>query len=98
MSKLAGLALWVAGAAGVFGQGTLAQIAFGGCWQTTLTLINQNTAAMANVTIFFYGDNGSPLSTPVQGMGTVTSYKFTIPPGNRQAVGSCNSHAHSAPG
>src|SRR5580658_9310247 len=95
MLKLTGFALWIAGATGVFGQGTFGQIAFGGCWQTTLTLINQNSAAMANVAIFFYGDDGSPLSTPVQGIGSVTTYKFTIQPGNRQDVVLFNSDANS---
>jgi hypothetical protein len=96
MLKLTGFAVWVASAAGAFGQGSFGQIAFGGCWQTTLTLINQNTAATASVTISFYGDNGSPLSTPVQGIGTMTSYKFTIQSGTRQDVVLSNSDANSS--
>jgi hypothetical protein len=81
---------------GGLGQGNLGQIAFGGCWQTTLTLINQNTATTANVAISFYGDNGSPLSAPVQGVGIVASYKFTIQPGNRQDVILFDSDASSS--
>ncbi len=96
MPKLTGFALWIASAAAVFGQGSFGQIAFGGCWQTTLTLINQNTAATANVTISFYGDDGSPLNTPVQGIGTMTSYKFTIQPGNVQDVILSNSDTNSS--
>jgi len=96
MVKITGLGLWIASAAAAFGQGSFGQIAFGGCWQTTLTLINQNSAATANVTVAFYGDDGAPLSTPIQGVGSKTSYQFTIPPGIRQGVVLDNADASSA--
>lgn len=60
------------------GQGTFGQIAYGGCLQTTFTLVNMS-ADNANVGLYFYADNGSPLSAPVQGVGNVSSYQFTIP-------------------
>jgi S1-C subfamily serine protease len=61
------------------GQGTFAQIAFGGSWQTTFTLVNQSSDELANVTLTFFGDSGAPLNAPVQGFGSTSSYTFTIP-------------------
>jgi len=75
------LLLSVVCAGGAFGQvqGTFAQIAFGGSWQTTFTLINVDSTDLAGVTLSFFGDNGSPLNVPVQGFGSTSSYTFTIP-------------------
>ena len=74
-------------AAGVFGQqGTFAQIAYGGSWQTTFTLLNLSSTDSANVTLAFFADSGSSLSAPVQGFGNTSSYAFTIPPGGAQNV------------
>jgi len=83
--RLLGLSVLCAG--GAFGQvqGTFAQIAYGGSWQTTFTLINLNSGA-ANVTLFFYGDDGGPLNAPVQGFGNTTAYTFSIPPNGVQNV------------
>jgi|SRR5579872_3702160 len=61
------------------GQGTFAQIAFGGSWQTTFSLINEDTTDPASVTLNFFQDSGAPLSAPVQGFGSTASYTFTIP-------------------
>jgi hypothetical protein len=61
------------------GQGTFAQIAYGGSWQTTFTLINVDSTDLANVTLNFFQDSGSPLTAPVQGFGNTSSYTFTIP-------------------
>jgi hypothetical protein len=73
-------------AGGASGQGTFADIVYGECWQTTLTLVNMNTESAATVTLFFYGDNGSPLSAPVQGVGNVPSYQLMISPNGSQLV------------
>lgn len=73
-------------AAGAFGQGNFGQIAFGGCWQTTFTLINLNTQNAASVTLSFFGDNGLPLNAPIQGVGNMTSYTFAIPANGAQNV------------
>jgi hypothetical protein len=81
ISRLFLLSVVCAGAA--FGQsvaGTFAQIAYGGSWQTTFTLINMDSADLANVTLKFFADTGSPLNAPVQGFGNTSSYTFTIPP------------------
>jgi hypothetical protein len=57
------------------GGGTMAHIASGGGWQTTLTLVNTGAAA-ATVNLNFYGDNGAAASLPLsfpQGNSTATS-------------------------
>ena len=77
--RLFGLCIMCAG--GAFGQqGTFAQIAYGGSWQTTFTLLNLSSTGLASVTLNFFGDDGSPLKAPVQGSGNTSSYTFTIPP------------------
>jgi hypothetical protein len=74
-------------AAGAFGQqGTFAQIAYGGSWQTTFTLLNLSTTDLGSVTLSFFADDGSPLNAPIQSFGNATSYTFTIPEGGTQNV------------
>ena len=81
------LTLGILCAAGAFGQqGTFAQIAYGGSWQTTFTLLNLSSTDVASVTLSFFGDDGSPLNAPVQGSGNTASYTFTIPRGGAQNV------------
>ena len=81
------LALSILCAGAAFGQqGTFGQIAYGGSWQTTFTLMNLSASGVATVTLSFYGDNGSPLSAPVQGFGVTTAYTFAIPAGGAQNV------------
>jgi len=83
--RFAALSIVCAGCA--FGQsGSFAQIAFGGSWQTTFTLLNESDTLLAHVTLFFFGDNGLPLNAPVLGAGTVSNYTFTIAPGGLQSV------------
>jgi hypothetical protein len=79
------LGIVCAGAA--FGQqGTFAQIAYGGSWRTTFTLLNLSSTDLASVTLSFFGDDGSPLNVPIQGFGTTASYTFNIPTGGSQNV------------
>jgi hypothetical protein len=81
------VALSVVCAGCAFGQqGSFAQIAYGGSWQTTITLINESNTLPANVTLSFFGDSGSPLSAPVLGVGNTSSYSFAIVPGGLQSV------------
>lgn len=79
------LLLSVVCAGGAFGQsvqGTFAQIAYGGSWQTTFTLVNTgSTTDPANGSLSFFRDDGSPLNAPVQDAGNFSVYPFTIPPG-----------------
>ena len=71
-----------------FGQvtGTFAQLAYGGSWQTTFTLINLDSVDLASVTLNFLAENGSPLNAPVQGFGNTAAYTFTIAPGGSTNV------------
>jgi hypothetical protein len=81
------LTLGIVCAAGAFGQqGTFAQIAYGGSWQTTFTLLNRSSTNVASVSLSFFADDGSPLNAPVQGFGNATSYTFPIPAGGAQNV------------
>jgi hypothetical protein len=76
-------------AAGAFGQsqiGSFAQIAYGGSWQTTFTLINLDSADPVTLTLSFFADDGSVLNAPVQGFGVTSAYTFAIPPGGAQNV------------
>ena len=83
--RFAALSIMCAGC--VFGQqGSFAQIAYGGSWQTTLTLINESDTLLANVTLSFFGDDGLPLNAPVLGFGDTSAYTFTILPGGLQSV------------
>ncbi len=79
------LLLSVVCAGAAFGQsvaGTFAQIAFGGSWQTSFTLVNMDSTNLASVTLNFFmdGTTTGPLTVPVQGFGNTSSYTFTIPP------------------
>jgi hypothetical protein len=76
------------GAFGQSGQGTFAQIAYGGSWQTTFTLINLDSVDIASVTLNFFMDGTSPgpLTVPVQGFGNTSAYTFTIPPSGSTSV------------
>jgi hypothetical protein len=79
-------ALSVLCAAGAFAQtGSFGQIAYGGSWQTTFTLINLNTT-VATVTLSFFDDNGAALSAPVLNSGFTPVYTFAIPAGGTQDV------------
>jgi hypothetical protein len=81
------LTLGIVCAGGVFGQqGSFGQIAYGGSWQTTFTLINVSSSGTATVTLSFYADSGSPLNAPVQGFGVTSAYTFAIPAGGSQNV------------
>jgi len=44
--------------------GSMAQIASGGSWSTTITLVNNGTAP-ADIQLNFYDDNGAPLTLPL---------------------------------
>jgi hypothetical protein len=51
-------------AEGAASDGSMAQVASGGLWNTTITLVNASTTA-AQVSLNFYGDNGNTLQLPV---------------------------------
>jgi hypothetical protein len=56
------------------GSGSMAQVASGGGWQTTFTLVNTGTSS-AQVQLSFFGDGGNALSLPLKFVqsGTITN-------------------------
>ena len=93
------VALSVICAGCIFGQpGNFPQIAYGGGWQTTFTLLNRSDAFLAHVTLHFFADDGSPLNAPIQDVGTATSYTFSIVPGGLQSVVLASSNPNSSQG
>jgi hypothetical protein len=61
----------------------LPHIAFGGVWRTQIVIGNSGSAA-AVVTLFFFGDNGNPLSVAVGGVSS--NYTTVTIPANGQQV------------
>ena len=57
--------------------------AFGGTWRTQFVITNTSSAS-ADVTLNYFGDNGSPLGLPFSGVSTNSS-TVTVP-GNGQVV------------
>jgi hypothetical protein len=51
-------------ASGALSDGSMAQLASGGLWNTTITLVNTSTTA-AQVSLNFYDDNGKALQLPL---------------------------------
>jgi hypothetical protein len=59
-------------------QGTLAHVAVGGGWQTTITLLNL-AATPANAQITLYSDTGAPLVAPAVGQAPGSQFQMTVP-------------------
>jgi hypothetical protein len=51
-------------ASGMASAGSMAQLASGGLWNTTITLVNTGSAS-EEVVVNFFGDDGSPLTLPL---------------------------------
>jgi hypothetical protein len=65
--------------------GSFAQVASGGGWKTSMTLVNLSPTNLATASINFHANDGSPLPLPLsfpQSGATITdsSAKLTIPP------------------
>ena len=69
-----------------FAQGDFAHFTYGAGYQTTFTFINLSTTDPANANLYFYNSDGTSLQAAVQGVGNVTPYNFTIPPGGSTSV------------
>lgn len=77
----------VAGLAAASAQGTFGHIAYGGGWQTTFILVNQNTTTAAAASLNFYSDSGANLPLTVNGTGAAVSpYSVNIPAGGSASV------------
>ena len=62
----------------------LPHLAFGGVWRTQIVISNTGSAA-ATVTLYYFGDTGSPLSVAIGGVYS-TSTIVTIPASGQQVV------------
>ena len=73
------------------GYGTLPQIADGGCWKTTITLVNLDTAA-SSWKVEFLGDNGNPKEFDLAGRGRATVFTGVLANGGSttlETLGGC---------
>ncbi len=64
---------------------SVSQIADGGDWATTIVLVNPGNQP-APFSIIFRQANGTPLSMPLAGMGSVSDYSDIIPPGGMRML------------
>jgi hypothetical protein len=62
----------------------LPHIAYGGGWRTQIVVENTNATA-AGVTLYYFGDNGTPLNVAIGGVSS-TSTTLTIPAYGEQVV------------
>jgi len=60
-------------------QGNLAHFTYGGGYTSTFTFVNQDTTSSAKASLYFYNDDGSLATVPVDGVSTPSPYNFTIP-------------------
>ena len=67
-------------------QGTFGHLAYGGGWQTTFLVVNQDQTTEANVSLSFYSDSGAPLAAPVNSGTSISVYSFSIPPRGSSAI------------
>jgi len=58
----------------------LPQLAFGGGWYTALYFAN-TTGAPLSTMVNFVGNDGTPLSVPIAGVGSISSKTFSVDPG-----------------
>ncbi len=78
--------LFGAGVVGASAQGTFGHLAYGGGWQTTIVLVNQDQANEANLSLTFYSDSGTALAVPVNNSEAISVYSFSIPPSGSASV------------
>jgi hypothetical protein len=62
----------------------LPHIAYGGGWQTQF-VVGNTSSAPADVTLYYFGDNGNPLGVPYSGVSS-TSTALTIPANGMQII------------
>jgi len=76
----------IAGLGVASAQGTFGHIAYGGGWQTTFVLVNEDTTTAASISLAFYSDSGANLPLPVNGGSAVSPYTTNIPAGGSISV------------
>ncbi len=70
-------------------DGVIAHIAAGDGWTTTVTVVNTSSFAEP-VTVWFWGNDGSPLTLNIIGLGAYPGCSFQLPPngvGSAQVTG-----------
>lgn len=72
--------LAAAGVSGAWAQGTFGHLAYGGGWQTTFLVVNEDQTTEANVSLSFYSNSGTPLAAPVNGATPISVYSFSLEP------------------
>jgi hypothetical protein len=76
-----------------------AQLADGGPanqrWKTTLTFTNPDTTLMTEVNVYFYGNNGQPISIDF-GSGPVSTLFLMVPAGGTKSVTSMGNYSSTA--
>ncbi len=75
----------------------LPQFVFGGAWYTALYFAN-TTNSPVSVTVNFIGDDGSPLSVPLVGVGTVSSQTINLNASSTVMLEALNDTGSSAEG
>jgi len=70
--------LFFAGAILLRAQGYMAQIADGGGWDTTVTVVNTSDFA-EQVTVLFFDENGDPLTLGIVGLGSYPGAQWNLP-------------------
>ena len=67
-------------------QGTFGHLAYGGGWQTTFIVVNQDPATEASVSLSFYSNIGTALAPPVNGGPATSVYSFSVPPNGSTSI------------
>ncbi len=78
--------LAAAGVGAAWAQGTFGHLAYGGGWQTTFLIVNEDQTTEADVSLSFYSNSGTPLAAPVNGATAIAVYSFSILPGGSASV------------
>jgi len=74
------------GLSNVSAQGTFGHLAYGGGWQTTFLIVNQDSATEANASLSFYTDIGTALAPPINGGTPMSVYSFSVPPNGSTSI------------
>src|SRR5437867_1333726 len=73
------LLLVVLATASLKADGYISHIVDGGSWKTSITLVNNSSAAQI-VTIYFWGEDGLAMSLPILQLGNYPSVKINLAP------------------
>jgi hypothetical protein len=60
-------------------QASFAHFTYGGGYTSTFTFVNADPTGSAGASLYFYNDDGSAATVPVDGVSVTSPYNFTIP-------------------